>query len=560
MRLIWQGLFGLSAVLLVSACGSSGGALEQPDQSLPPLDVPVYRAFDEYDHSQRLRVDGAKIVDGAGQEHTLRGVAFGNEIWSNPNAPTQHHDERDYVRLKEMGLNSIRFYLNYQLFERDSQPYVYRQAGWDWLDKNLEWAEKHGIYLVLNMHAPQGGYQSNGAGDALWEVRSNQQRLTRLWQAIAMRYRGHPNIAAFDLLNEPRPTRSNSQWQQLANEIVAAIREVNPEHIVSVERILGTQISWEVDEQQNFFRLDDLNILYQYHFYEPMALTHQQADWLDGYSAAREYPDPYRYEIVGNSRWIGGTFGNPTLAQDHSEWQQMEGEIWWANDLEVEVLYPVLAAKAVSGYVEFADAVVLEYAPGSSRGNVLMEVDLSNQENWYFWSQNGSGSGRVYQESGLAVRRAEGTTAGADWTSRSQLIVPKPGYGYQISGLMRGQGLAGSTSRLRLDFLGDVDQVLAWDRPLLEAKIELIESWARAQGVPLYLGEFGCIRHCFEDDQGGERWVEDMLDILEQRGTHFNYHAYHEYNFGIYHNGEGLPSDDSVNQALVELFQSRFVD
>jgi len=56
---------------------------------------------------------------------------------------------------------------NYVTFEDDAAPNVYKQAGWDWLDLNVQWAKAHGIHLIFNMHVPQGGFQSNGAGGRL---------------------------------------------------------------------------------------------------------------------------------------------------------------------------------------------------------------------------------------------------------------------------------------------------------------------------------------------------------------------------------------------------------
>ncbi|NLW08376.1 MAG: cellulase family glycosylhydrolase, partial [Firmicutes bacterium] len=126
-----------------------------------------------------IRAKGKQFV--VGEDDTpirLEGVCFGNEVWGNPLLPpTKHHNERDFLRVKEMKMNVIRFYLNYGLFEDDEEPYQYVEYGWEWLDKNVEWAKKHGIYLIFNMHVPQGGFQSHGEGMALWDDPEIQNRL-----------------------------------------------------------------------------------------------------------------------------------------------------------------------------------------------------------------------------------------------------------------------------------------------------------------------------------------------------------------------------------------------
>jgi endoglucanase len=37
--------------------------------------------------------------------------------------------------------------------------------------------KKHNVYLILNIHVPQGGFQSNGEGMELWDNPENQKRL-----------------------------------------------------------------------------------------------------------------------------------------------------------------------------------------------------------------------------------------------------------------------------------------------------------------------------------------------------------------------------------------------
>ena len=120
---------------------------------------------------------GTKLYAPSGEEYLIRGIAFGNEVWGNPKNPSDvHHDEQSYKEISELGFNSVRFYLNYGLFDDDSNPYIYKESGFEWLDKNIAWAKKYDIKLVLNMHYPQGGYQSQGNGMALWTDAENQNR------------------------------------------------------------------------------------------------------------------------------------------------------------------------------------------------------------------------------------------------------------------------------------------------------------------------------------------------------------------------------------------------
>ena len=74
--------------------------------------------------------------------------------------------------------------------------YTYDERGFAWLTRNLAWAKAHGIRLLLNLHVPQGGFQSAGEGRALWNDPENQRRFVALWREIARRYRDHTPLKA----------------------------------------------------------------------------------------------------------------------------------------------------------------------------------------------------------------------------------------------------------------------------------------------------------------------------------------------------------------------------
>jgi aryl-phospho-beta-D-glucosidase BglC (GH1 family) len=250
-----------------------------------------------------LHAVGRDLVDGQGNKVVLKGLCFGNDVWSNPSLPlTQHHGEEQYRLLRSLGMNAVRYYLNHALLEDEGAPFTYKESGFEWLDRNFAWARASGVYLILNVHVPPGGFQSNGGGKALWRERKNQERLVALWREIARRYQDEPALAGYDLLNEPVVADDPVQWEDLANEALVAIRQVDRRHAIFVERLNavighGSNPDWNEDRngEMNFFLLDDTNVVYEFHFYKPMAFTHQGASWIPALRDLRTaYPGPFR--------------------------------------------------------------------------------------------------------------------------------------------------------------------------------------------------------------------------------------------------------------------------
>jgi endoglucanase len=190
-----------------------------------------------------LRVAGDKIFDGNGKNVILRGIAFGNQVWTDSADPRIHHSEVDYARVKDLGMNAVRFYMNHITFE-DAAGQL-KPSGLAWLDDNIAWAKKQGIYLVLNLHVPPGGYQSSGKGAELWDNPKAQDQFVALWKALAAHYRAETTIAGFDLLNEPVVPKSIDQWKSLAERTIAAVRTVDPWHMMFVERVNSVGLDWK---------------------------------------------------------------------------------------------------------------------------------------------------------------------------------------------------------------------------------------------------------------------------------------------------------------------------
>jgi aryl-phospho-beta-D-glucosidase BglC (GH1 family) len=290
------------ALALLSLACASTRSVHGPPAAAP--EPPPERAASSPKANPFLHAVGRDLVDGQGRKVLLRGITFGNDVWGfRWVPPPNHHREQDFRDLRGMGMNAIRFHLSYRFFEDDDEPFHYQPDAFAWLDQNFAWARAHGIYLVLNMHVPPGGFQSTGGGAALWNDPRNQDRLVALWKEIARRYKDEPALAGYGLLNEPVVAGEPDAWERLARRTTAAIREVDPLHALFVERLLGVMpagggtpdYSGNRNGSMNLFRIDDENVVYEFHFYDPLAFTHQGAQWMPSFTAvATSYPGPFK--------------------------------------------------------------------------------------------------------------------------------------------------------------------------------------------------------------------------------------------------------------------------
>ncbi len=535
------------------ASGASDGARAKSSVALEPVDA-----------SRFIQVSGTRYRAPDGSAWIGRGIAFGNAVWQNPKTASsfQHHRLSDYKRARDMGFNSVRFYLNYALFESDSKPGAYKDEGFAWIDQNIAAAREAGVGLILNMHFPQGGFQSNGNGDALWTNRKNQDRLVALWKEIARRYRAEPTVIGYGPVNEPVPVSGMDEWERLAQRLITAIREVDAHHIIFIERAIWLKSGTTPDVQERHFfprvRDPSRQLALEFHFYEPMGFTHQNTSWTSWKGFYSTYPDESRVALA-DGRWAGLAEAGSPLSPGTYSWVETGGIPVMPDNPEWLIAYPVLQAQSLGtqGRVWLDGLKVEASSDGGTSYVTVGETDGASSAGWDFWSSDGSGSFSLSSASGSAPRRlcVTGTASDANITYRGFPIVMRPGMIYRAFARVRADSVSqGALVRLRLDYYSGKG-LTAWNKRSLETIIGEYIAYANKEGLPLYLGEFGTAADSFRAGRGGITWVEDMLDILVKNGISYNYHTWRESPFGIHQHDDGYADPARMNLPLVEAFR-----
>lgn len=522
-----------------------------------------------------VRRSGAGLVVGASDTPIrLVGVNFTayDDESETADAVFRSHEfdpEVDFARVAALGGNVVRLNLWWKLFENESAPYTYKQEGWDWLERNLAAARAAGVRLILDMHAPQGGFQGPGSASAYWNTPSLQARHDALMTAIASRYRDEPYIAAIDVLNEPLPP-NDAAWRARAAALVAAVRSVDSNHLVIVEQSFA--------DDYGPFLLADPKILYEYHWYERWRYTSQLSYPNGSGDYGISYPDA-DVTVPPYDDVAGALEPDATAAAGNSPWTELVGAPFTVSDAGVFGGVPVAWASGMTGKLWVDDLRVEELDGSGSVVRTLTSVDIEKMPaDWWFldeyapwhsftgdWTASaisGSGSWGVENsghrgDASISIRSATGTyTVG----SHKLLVALKQGHRYRVCGWVKGEALTGSAGLgMRLYGFAPWETFTPFTKATLEDVLmaEGATFYANA-GVPVNIGEFGQSPRNFTAARGGGQWAADMLDLFEAHGISAQWFDWHSGNFGAYNNTLGFPEPVAANQPLLDLLAAKF--
>lgn len=209
-----------------------------------------------------IRADGDRLADETGQ--TVRLTGFGLGGWMNmenfiSGYPSSEQNIRRLMResmgdeayraffdefldgffgepdaalLASLGLNSVRIAVNHRHFEDE--------AGFARLDRAIETLARHGLYTIIDLHALPGGQNEHWHSDnpthvaLFWAHRELQDRVVRLWEALADRYRDRPEVAGYNPVNEPSD-RSGVVLPEFYRRLIDAVRAIDSRHLLFLD-------------------------------------------------------------------------------------------------------------------------------------------------------------------------------------------------------------------------------------------------------------------------------------------------------------------------------------
>ncbi|MCR4641377.1 MAG: glycoside hydrolase family 5 protein [Lachnospiraceae bacterium] len=218
----------------------------------------------------------------------------------------EHYDsfitEHDIETIKNWGLDHIRIPVDYDLVEADDGSY--REDGFAYIQKAIDWCGKYGLNMVLDLHKTFGFSFDSGEGESgFFENEAYQNRFYRLWDQFAQRFGKYHDRLCFELLNEVTKKEYCDAWNRIAETCVKRIRAFAPD----IQILLGGYYNNSIEALKDLALPFDDKIVYNFHCYEPLIFTHQGAGWVDGMprlfrmrinSTYKEYADYARKNIA----------------------------------------------------------------------------------------------------------------------------------------------------------------------------------------------------------------------------------------------------------------------
>ncbi|HEX3017104.1 MAG TPA: cellulase family glycosylhydrolase [Caproicibacter sp.] len=189
----------------------------------------------------------------------------------------QHYDsfimESDISRIASWGLDHVRLPVDYELIETDHGDFI--EDGFQYINNCLRWCEKYGLNMILDLHKTCG-YSFDESSADFFQNKKLQDIFVDLWKELSRRYGDFSDHLAFELLNEVVDKDTAQVWNDIAGRTVKAIREYAP----AIPILIGGVENNSISSLKLLSMPYDENIVYNFHFYEPLIFTHQSAYWI----------------------------------------------------------------------------------------------------------------------------------------------------------------------------------------------------------------------------------------------------------------------------------------
>src|ERR1700741_102139 len=181
-----------------------------------------------------------------------------------------HTTAQDIALIKSMGFDHVRFPIEpAPLLSDTPDPSILNAAYLQYVDNALDMILATGLAVVVDIH-PSDEFKLRMNRDE-----RNIEAFAKFWRAFATHLaKRDPNFLFLEVINEPM-VEDGYRWLGIQGKLIAAIRAGAPNHT-----IIASGHRWSGLYELLFLEpYSDRNVIYNFHYYEPFAFTHQGATW-----------------------------------------------------------------------------------------------------------------------------------------------------------------------------------------------------------------------------------------------------------------------------------------
>jgi hypothetical protein len=180
-----------------------------------------------------------------------------------------HTTAEDIALIKNLGFDHVRLTLEPAPLFNGEDPEKLKAEYLGYLDTALDLIFAQGLAVIVDIH-PSDEFKLR--------LNSNDRQIEafgKFWRALAQHLSiRDPERLFLEVINEPM-VEDGYRWFGMQGKLISIIRGAAPQHT-----IIASGHRWSGLAELLFMQpYADRNIIYNFHFYEPFAFTHQGATW-----------------------------------------------------------------------------------------------------------------------------------------------------------------------------------------------------------------------------------------------------------------------------------------
>ena len=509
MKSILPGFLFLAVVpsVFMFSCGSGSAAVKNPGN------VP---SFEIVKKTTKLPVPTAEKLPSS-----WKGFNLLNMFYLNSSERDSRFNEEDFKIISEWGFNFVRIPMDYRIwikmnaFKKSRSWSNINESVIERIDRAVEYGIKYDVHVCLNFHrAPGYTVASPPETSDLWTQAEPQEVFARMWGYFAERYKNIPNeYLSFNLVNEP-PDIDEAVYAAVIGKAAAAIWAQDPNRL-----IIADGLAWG-RKPSNMIK--ELGIAQASRGYEPFALTHYKAEWVEG---SENYPLP-TWPIFMIPRYLYSPAKNDVPRSIYS----IEHDFNGAYNLDVNVGIVSNEARLI---VKAAGGTIYDRLFRSAAGAGEWTTVVYRRE-WNIYQNIFNRDYRIEIPAGTKLLTLEITEG--DWmTVNDMKFTPVSGTGRAFSLTPNSPDWGAVIPPIKIDANGHLVmeganlQNKAWLREQLKPWEDLVKNGGGAM-----IGEWGS--HNRTPGDVVLAWMEDNLQVFKEAGMGWALWNLHG-SFGVLNNG-----------------------